>query len=139
MTGLDVNLVGVLLCGVVSLAVGAAYYSDAVFGKEWKKQSKIDEKRYQKEFPKLLPVLFAGALVTGYLTGVVQCLYESFYAVSWLQSGLMAAFIIWAAVATSMIVHSVLDQKPRNLTLLAVGNRFFTLLAMGLILGWLHP
>lgn len=139
MTGLDVNLVGVLLCGVASLAIGAVYYADPVFGSEWKKLSKINVKKFETDFPKLLPILFVGALITGYLVGVVESLYEKFYVATWMQSSLMAALILWVAIATSMIVHSVLDQKPKKLLLLTVGNRFFTLLAMGLILGWLHP
>ncbi|HWB39013.1 MAG TPA: DUF1761 domain-containing protein [Candidatus Saccharimonadales bacterium] len=139
MTGLDVNVWGVLLCGVASLVVGAVYYSDAVFGKDWKKLSKIDVKQYQKDFPKLLPVLFIGALLTGYLVGIIDCFYEKFYVASWMQSSLAAAFIAWVLIATSMTVHAVLDQKPSKLMLISVGNRFFTLLAMGLILGWLHP
>lgn len=139
MTGLDVNVLGVLLCGVASMAIGAAYYADNAFGSEWKKLSKIDEKRYQKETPKMIPVIFVGAVFTAYLVGVVDCFYEKFYVATWMQSSLMAALIIWAAVSTSMVVHGVLDQRRKKLLAITIGNRFLTLLAMGLILGWLHP
>jgi hypothetical protein len=139
MTGLDVNVAGVLLSGVASLAIGAIYYSDAVYGKDWKKLSKINEKQYKKDFPKLLPVLFIGAVLTAYLVGVIDCMYEKFYVATWMESSMAAAFIAWVLISTSMTVHAVLDQKPGKLLMITVGNRFFTLLAMGLILGWLHP
>jgi hypothetical protein len=139
MTGLDVNLLGVLLCGVASMAIGAVYYSDAVLGKQWKKLGKIDVKRYQKETPKMIPVILVGALFTAYLVGVIECFYEKFYVANWTESGLVAALIVWAAVATSMIVHGVLDQRPQKLLAITIGNRFVTLLAMGLILGVFNP
>ena len=47
----DINLWGVLAGGVASMVIGMVYYSNALFGKEWKKLAKIDEKRFQKEMP----------------------------------------------------------------------------------------
>src|SRR3569623_567804 len=120
MTTIEINVWALLLSMVASMVIGAIYYSDSVLGKDWKKLAKIDEKRYKRETPRMIPVIAFGALVTAFIVGVVQCYYEKFYVETWMHSGLVAALIIWVAVAASMSVHSALDQRPRKLLLITL-------------------
>lgn len=136
----DINLWAVLLAGVSSMVIGMIYYSNALFGKTWKKLAKIDEKRFQKEMPRVMPFVFVAALVTAYTVAYVTALDQNYFDGSWLTSGVISALILWLGVsATTTFVHNSLDQRPSKLTVISAGNRLLSLLAMGLIIGWLHP
>ena len=135
-----INLWAVLLSGIASMLIGMVYYSDGVFGKTWQKLSKIDGKKFQKEMPKIMPVLFVAALVTAYVVAYLTYLYHSFFAGSWLGAGVTTALILWLGVsATTLVIHDSVEQKPSRLTVISLGNRLLSILAMGLIVGWLHP
>jgi hypothetical protein len=135
-----INLWGVLLGGVASMVIGMVYYSDGAFGKEWKKLAKIDEKRFQKEMPRIMPQLFLAALVTTYVVAYFTFLYRSFFQSSWLGSGIATSLLLWVGVSvTTVFVHNLADQRSSNLTVVALGNRLLSLLAMGILVGLLHP
>ncbi len=136
----DVNLWAILLAGVSSMIIGMIYYMDSVLGKEWKEAAKIDNKRFEKEMPRVMPWVFVGALVTAYVVAYVTFLYHQFFNDSWLRSGVVTALILWLGLsATSLFIHGVLEQRRRSLIVIALGNRLLSILAMGLIIGWLHP
>jgi hypothetical protein len=136
----QINLWAVLLAGVSSMVIGMIYYANGVFGKEWKELAKIDHKRFAKEMPRVMPVVFVAALVTAYVVAYVTFLYEMFFHTSWLRAGLVTSLILWLGLsATTLVVHNSLDQRPKNLQWISLGNRLLSILAMGLIIGWLHP
>ncbi|HSW85077.1 MAG TPA: DUF1761 domain-containing protein [Candidatus Saccharimonadales bacterium] len=136
----DVNLWAVLLAGISSMVIGMIYYADSLFGTEWKKLAKIDEKRFQKEMSKVMPVVFLAALLTAYTIAFMTFLYHRFFGDSWLAAGVATSLILWLGIAgTTTYVHNSLDQRPYRLTVISLGNRLLSLLAMGLIIGWLHP
>jgi xanthine/uracil permease len=135
-----INLWGVLLGAVASMIIGMVYYSDTLFGKEWKKLAKVDEKRFQKEMPRIMPGMFVAALVTAYTVAFMTFLYQSYFANSWMTAGVTTSLILWLGLsATTTFVHNAVDQRPSRLTAISVGNRLLSILAMGLIVGWLHP
>lgn len=140
MSNLAINLWAVLLAGASSMVVGAIYYSDRLYGKEWKKLAKIDTKKFEKQMPRVMPLMFLAALVTAYFLAYMAFLYHDFFAGSWLCAGVMTSLILWlSASAATLFVHDVMDQRPRRLMVISIANRLFTFLAMGLIIGWLHP
>lgn len=135
-----INLWGVLLGGVASMVIGMLYYADQLFGKEWKKLAKVNEKQFQKEMPKIMPMVFIAALITAYVVAYFSFLYQNFFQTSWVGAGVVTALILWLGVAaTTVYVHNALDQRPSKLTAISLGNRLLSILAMGLIVGWLHP
>lgn len=136
----DVNLWAVLLSGVASMVIGMLYYAKGAFGKEWMKLAKVDENRFARQMPKIMPFVFLGALVTAYVVAYVTFLYQYFFRSSWLSAGVVTALILWLGIsATTVYVHNSLDQRPSELTAISLGNRLLSILAMGLIIGWLHP
>jgi Protein of unknown function (DUF1761) len=137
---IDINLWAVLLSGVASMVIGMLYYADGVFGKQWKALAKIDTKRFEKEMPKVMPLVFVAALITAYVVAYVTFLYQYFFRTGWLGAGVVTSLILWLGVAaTTVYVHNSLDQRPSSLTAISLGNRLLSILAMGLIIGWLHP
>jgi len=136
----DINLWAVLLAGVSSMVIGMVYYSNLLFGKQWKKLAKVDEKRFQKEMASVMPLVFVAALITAYVVAYVTFLYHNFFQTSWIGAGVVTALILWLGVsATTTFVHNSVDQRPSKLTAISVGNRLLSILAIGLIIGWLHP
>jgi len=136
----QVNYWAVLLAGVSSMVIGMVYYGDVVFGKTWKALSGVDTKKFEKKMPKLMPLMFLAALLTAYILAHVMYMAHAFYHYSWLSTGVTTALWLWLGVsATTLFIHNVMDLKPAKLTAISIGNRLLSLLAMGLILGWLHP
>jgi hypothetical protein len=136
----SINLWGVLLAGISSMVIGMVYYHQALLGKQWMKLAKVDAKRFEKETPKLMPLVFVAALITADVVAYVTFLYHNFFGGSWVMAGLVTSLILWLGVsATTLFVHNTLDQKPSQLLYIALGNRLLSILAMGLIIGWLHP
>jgi len=137
---IDINLWAVLLAGVSSMVIGMIYYADNVFGKQWKTLAKVDSKRFEKEMPKVMPLMFVGALITAYVVAYFTFLYQAFFHTGWLGAGVVTSLILWLGVAaTTTYIHNVLDQRPSSLSAISLGNRLLSILAMGLIIGWLHP
>jgi uncharacterized membrane protein YpjA len=135
-----INLWGVLAGGVASMVIGMIYYADQLFGKEWKKLAKIDGKRFEKEMPKVMPMVFIAAVITAYVVAYFTFLYHNFFQTSWIGAGVVTALILWLGLAaTTVYVHNSLDQRPSKLTAISLGNRLLSILAMGLLVGWIHP
>jgi hypothetical protein len=136
----QVNYLAVLLAGLSSMVIGTLYYADWAFGKQWKKLSGINVKEFEKKMPKLMPLMFLAALLTAYIVAHVMYLSQAFYGYSWLSTGITTALWLWLGIsATTLFIHETMDLEPSKQTAISIGNRFLSLLAMGLILGWLHP
>jgi hypothetical protein len=137
---IHINFLAVVLAGVSSMIIGAIYYSDSLLGKEWKKLSKINTKQFEKDMVWNMSQLFIGALITSYTVAFVTCLYHYYYHSSWLLAGVASAIVLFVGVsATTVAIHDTMNQIPTKLINITFGNRFLSILAMGLIIGWLHP
>lgn len=135
-----INFWAVLLGGVASMIIGMIYYADGVFGKDWKKLAKIDTKQFEKEMSWSMVQVFIGALLTSYAVAFVTYLYHAYYLGSWITAGFASSLVLFVGVsATTVIIHDTLNQKPSKLISITLGNRLLSILAMGLIIGWLHP
>ena len=136
----SINLWAVLLSGVSSMVIGMVYYHPPVLGNLWMQLAGINQKRFQKEMPKLMPLVFVAALVTAYVIAYVTFLYHSFFGGSWEMAGLTTSLVLWLGLsATSLFIHSSMEQRSSQLLYISLGNRLLSILAMGVILGWLHP
>jgi hypothetical protein len=138
--GVQINWLAVLLAGVSSMVIGFIYYMPGVFGKTWMKLGKVDPKLFKKQQPQLMPLLFVAALLTAFVLAHFVYIVHHFFGDSWLVAGVETSLWAWVGFSfTTLFVHNGMDQKPFNLTIISWGNRLLSLLAMGLILGWLHP
>lgn len=137
---ISINYWGVLLAAVSSMIIGAIYYSPGLYGAAWKRVAKIDEKVYKRDTPRLMPLMFIAALLGAFVMAHFVFIVHAFYKDSWMAAGVTTSLWVWAGFSfTTLLVHNALDQRPTRLSYINVGNRLVSLLAMGLILGWLHP
>lgn len=137
----QVNYVAVLLAALSSFVVGMVWYAKPVFGNAWSKLVGLSEEKQKQGRAVAMGRSLVAALLTAYVLAHVTYLSNNFYSTnSFMSSALQTAFWLWLGIAaTTIVVHDAFEQRPMKLTAMNIGNQLFTLLAMGLIIGWLTP
>lgn len=131
-----VNWLAVLLAGLSSLVVGSIWYAKPVFGNLWIKLAKIDEKKMAKNPARPIVISTLLSLLAAFVIAHVAGLSNAFYDAGVLSAALTTAFWLWLGIsATTVVIHDIFDNKSWKLSFLTVGHQFFSLMAMGLIIG----
>ncbi|MEK7471695.1 MAG: DUF1761 domain-containing protein [Patescibacteria group bacterium] len=135
----EVNIWGVLGAFVASMVVGSIWYAKPVFGRTWMKLVGLSDKQMKaggfKPFVKMVPAALLQAFVLAHATFLSAYFFTDS---SWMESALSTAFWMWAGFQlTAFMTHDAFEQRPTKLTVINAGNQLFTLLAMGLVIGWL--
>ena len=136
----EVNWIAVVLATVSAMAVGFVWYSKNVFGTVWMRLAGLDQDKMKKRVigPMLSAVI--GSLLTAYILAHVSFLAHEFFKNSFFMDAVNTSF--WLALgisATTLVIHNSFEQKPWKLTALAIGNRFVTLVTMGMVIGIFKP
>ena len=136
---IDVNYLAVLVAAVAAMVVGFAWYSPALFGKQWMKlmgYSSESLKKAQKEMGKWYGLSFVLALVTAYVLSHVMALGDNFYHYPRVQSGLTSAFWMWLGfVMPVQLMTEVFGGKKWKLFYINTGHQLVSMLVMGIVLG----
>jgi len=136
----EVNWLAIVLATVTAMVVGFVWYSKGVFGTVWMKLAGLDESKMKKGMVGPMLSAVVGSLLTAYILAHLTFLAHSFFKSSFFMDAVNTAFWVWLGIsATTLVIHNSFEQKPWKLTALAVGNRFVTLLAMGVAIGLLKP
>ena len=129
MPSVDINYAAVLVAAVINMAVGAVWYSPALFGKAW---SKLTGKKDMK-----------GSGQMGYAVSAVGALVQSWILVHFVQyagsttvtEGAITGFWLWLAfVAAVMAGAYVFEGRPWKLLQINAGYFFVVLIANGALL-----
>ncbi|MDD9911268.1 MAG: DUF1761 domain-containing protein [Ahrensia sp.] len=130
-----VNWVAIAVATVVSMGIGAAWYS--ALAKPWIAANGFSEEQIKSVEANDTPVIYVFAalshLVMAFvLTGII------FHAGAMtLANGLLTGFLVWLGfVLTSMTVNHRFQFKPWSLTAIDSGHYLVVLLAQGAIIGW---
>ena len=136
---IEVNYIAVLLAAVVSMAIGFAWYSTALFGKPWMKLMGYTEKSMKessKGMEKMYALSFVLALLTAYVLSHVMTFSENFFGYSAVQTGLTSGFWMWVGfVAPVQASDVIFGGKKWKLFWINTGFQLVSLLGMGLTLG----
>ncbi len=136
----QINWLAILLATASTMVVGSIWYSRSVFGNEWAKLVKLDEKKMQQGATKAILVTIVVSFLTAYVLAHVSYISNAFFGNSFFQDALTAAFWLWLGlVAARFITHDAFEGRPMKLTVMNVTHELVTLLVMGAIIGWLHP
>jgi hypothetical protein len=136
----EINYAGVLLAAIASMAVGAVWYAEPVFGKMWMKLVGLKKSDAQEGAVAAMAQAFVAALLTAYVLAHVTYLSSSFFATTYKSAALTTAF--WLALgisATTLITHYAFEGRRKMLVLLNVAHQFASFLVMGVVLGLLAP
>ena len=137
----EINWVAVVLATVASMLVGAIWYSKSVFGAVWMKLAGLHESD-MKRMTSVGPMLIAlvGSFLTAYILAHLSYMAHAFFGQSFFMDTVTTCFWVWLGIsATTLFIHNSFEHKPTKLTMLAVGNRLATYLAMGIVIGLLKP
>ncbi|HJQ08869.1 MAG TPA: DUF1761 domain-containing protein [Candidatus Saccharimonadales bacterium] len=136
----EVNWLAVLLATASSMVVGSIWYAPSVFGRAWEKMVHLDEKKKRTGAAKAIGVTLVVSFLTAYILAHVSYLSNTFFGNSFLHDSLMTAFWAWLGfTAARFITHDAFEQRPFKLTAMNIAHELATFLAMGLIIGLLHP
>lgn len=131
---LQVNLISVVVAAVASMVLGYFWYSPTLFGKQWIKLMGLTEQKLEaakKEMGKTYAMSFVGALVMGYVLGMVVKLAYSMTAVG----GMKVGFGAWLGfVAPVQMTEALFGGKRWKLYYLNTGYQLVSLMVMGTIL-----
>lgn len=123
-----VNFLAVLVAAIVSMVIGAVWYSPLVFGKIWMKLSGV--------MPK-------GGAVKSYLIGGISTLVTSYVLAHFIHfaeattvvQGITAGFWLWLGfIATTTLSSVIWEGKPVKLYILNNAYSLVSLIVMGAIL-----
>ena len=136
----EVNVWAVVAATLSSFGVGMVWYAPQVFGERWRKLIKM-EKATMKKGPggQAWALTVLAAALQAFILAHVTYLSATFFTdYSWMQAALTSALWMWAGFQLSMILtHDAFEQRPLSLSILTAGNQLATLLAMGLLIGWI--
>ena len=131
MRELQLHLVPILGAAVAKMALGALWYSNALFFKPWIRVSGITEAQVKQGLPKALVVDFIGSLLMALVL---------FHTIRWsgahtVVEGLFVGFLNWLGFVAVVTVSTVTyERKPVKLYLLNNGYQLVSILVMGAIL-----
>jgi hypothetical protein len=133
----EVNLIGVLAAAVVAMVIGSVWYSNAVFGKQWRKLEDINEAKGKEGMGKGIAGMIVISLLAAYVLAHIAYLSDSFFVDSDFQSAAVStAFWVWLGFFVPALAgNSLFNQRPWKSTIIHLGNWLVTLLAMGLTIG----
>lgn len=129
-----VSVWGVLLAALSALPIGMAWYSNALFGKQWSKVTGVNEKAMKDRMGTAMPIIVGAALVTAYALSLVIVYLHAFTGYSWMMSGIDASLLASIGfAATTLFAHGAF-MNGKKVVLINAGNRVVTLFVMGLII-----
>ena len=127
-----INYLAVFVAAVVSIVLGAFWYSPVLFGKIWMQGSKMSEKDIKKgHVTKAYVITFITALVTAY----ILALFLDYLEASTISAAFIGAFWIWLGFYATTATGPILwENKPWTLYFLNVGYHLVALILMAVIL-----
>lgn len=137
----EVNLWAVLGGFVASMVVGSIWYSRPVFGRVWQKMVGLDDKTMREAsfqpFFRMVPMALLQAYVLAHVTYLAANFLTDY---TWMGAALSTAFWMWFGFQlTVIVIHDAFELRRLKLSLINAGNQLATLMAMGLVIGWLQP
>lgn len=134
----QVNYLAVFLAAASSMAVGAIWYAQSVFGKKWAKLAKVDINKEVKpsQMALLMGSTFAASLVTAYVLAYVAYLYSYFFGHDLMHAAVSTAFWLWLGfTAARLYVHDAFEGRRKKLTGLNALHELVTFMVMAAIIG----
>ncbi len=131
---IEVSLVAVVVATIVNIALGFAWYSKALFGKQWMAELGLSEASMQankKGMNKTYALMTVASLVMAYVLAHIVAVFES----STVMDGIQAGFWTWLGFVAPVTLNGVLwEKKSWNYYGITTGYYLVSLCLMGVIL-----
>ena len=133
MRELHLHFLPILAVSIAKMALGAVWYSNALFFQPWIRMSGISEQQVRQGLPKALVVDFIGSLLMA--LALAHVIHWGEAEPNNVVVGLFAAFLSWLGfVAFTGINIVTYEHKPVKLYLINTGFQLVSMLIMGAIL-----
>lgn len=131
MLPVQINLWGVAAATAFAMIVGALWYSDLLFAKQWMKLIGRTPEDLQKDGGQMYLLTALCWLLAAYiLAHAVQYVAAD----TWVEGG-VTGFWAWAGFAfTTNLIHGLFEGKPKKLMALNLGYTLVGFIGMGIIL-----
>lgn len=132
----ELNWLAVLAGTVAAFVVGAVWYSQAVFGKQWMKGAGLTEKE-TKNADMVTPMV--GGVVTTLISTIgLAVLFDVLALEGVLNGALLGAMVAVAFVVTNKVMHNLFEQKPSDYMLITISGDIVALAVAGAVLALLR-
>lgn len=133
----QLNWVAILISTVVSMGIGAVWYS--IMARQWIAACGFSEDQVKSINENDQPIIYVFAAISHLVMAIV--LSGVIFHVGGSEitpgDGLLTGFLIWLGfIVTSMTVNHRFQFKPWALTAIDSGHYLVVLLAQGAIIGW---
>lgn len=134
----NVNVWAVIISTVISMIVGMAWYSNALFGKKWRTLMGVSDAEAaegSKKMAKPMAVNAVASLIMFFILGRLLFLTGTMS-----TSGSVAlAVLVWLGfIACTMIGMVLWERKSCTLYFIVVGYHLVNLVLAGLVFGWFN-
>ena len=130
----QINIWGVLLATVASVAVGMIWYNEKVFGGSWVKMAKIDPKKGSMGWS--MGSVLLSSLVMAYVLAHVSYIANQFFQNSFLQDAMTTAFWIWLGFqGLRFFMHDQFNQRRKKESAIHIANDLVTIVVMSVVIG----
>ncbi len=131
-----INYWAVLAAAAVQMALGFAWYSKALFGKQWMSLMGWDMKKLEKEPPKGMGLSVGGGIAAALVMSYVLAHFADYAGANTWMDGVQAGVWIWVGFVATVLIGSVLwERKPLRLFAINAGYWLLTLAISGAIIG----
>lgn len=133
----SINWLAVLIATVVSMGIGAGWYS--FLAKPWIAANGFSEEQIRSVEANDQPIIYIIAALCHLVMAVILSgvIFHSTGGEAGIGNGLLTAVLIWIGfVVTTMTVNHRFQFKPWSLTAIDSGHYLLVMLAQGTILGW---
>jgi hypothetical protein len=130
---IQVNYLAVFICGVVSIVIGAVWYSHIVFGRTWMDEGDKSEEELKKDFNpiKTYGISFLCNLFVAF--ALAQLLAHC--GANTIAEGIRISFLCWLGFFIApMLQNSLHEKKSVRLIFIDSGYHLINILFYGVIL-----
>ena len=130
-----ISWLAVIIAAVVKLAIGAGWYSPALFGKQWQQLAGITAAQVQAG---LMPALIAEA-IGDLIMAYILARFAAHYGAVNLIDGVIVGFMAWLGFVATILANQIFyERKPQQLVAINGGYLLVSLVVMGAIVGMWH-
>lgn len=136
----EINYWAVLIVTVLSMGLGALWYSPVMFLNRWARLARIDMDKEGE--PVIIPMMvaFAVTFLTAWVLAGSVAIAWHFYGGAYFGSAVVTAVTLWAGfTAARFITHDVFEGRPSQLTVLNIAFELATILLMAIVIGLWPP
>lgn len=138
MNAVPVNWLAVAVAAVVYMMIGYAWYSDALFGKSYRKLSGFGDKAGRMGGDFMMKMMVLGLLSAGIMAWILthsEVFAGTYMGTSGVGLGLTTGFFNWLGYQVPIFINGYLyEKKPVKLVVINASYMLVALLAMGVII-----